>query len=202
MGIDYFEGKEWIDITRDERFFCAELYFSAKNDPSVLVELINEKLGLELPVKTDWELGFEVCLYRDFLYYNNKSIKKEVINCVYTNKKGEEITLKKFPQKRTFDLALFSKEYIIIIEAKVFQQFETVQLDEFFEDRALIKELFKPNPPKVLIIGLCRSGYKPKESTLSYFDNNKVITWKDIASAYSENKFFKQADDIKIKKTL
>lgn len=51
----------------------------------------------------DWDLGYEVCLYRDVLW------QKGGLSAV-----GLEL-----PPKRTFDLCLFGERALVVIEAKV-----------------------------------------------------------------------------------
>lgn len=113
MGFDYLDKKNWIDITREERFFCAYLYFDIKKDVNNFINWLNEntldpkyndkKIHLGLDVKQEWDVGFEVCFYRDYKHQNRESVQKD------------------YSPKRTFDLCLFSPDTIIIIEAKVQQ---------------------------------------------------------------------------------
>lgn len=37
MSFSYLNNKKWSQITRDERFFCAELYFEIKKDPAMFL---------------------------------------------------------------------------------------------------------------------------------------------------------------------
>ena len=90
MGFFYFGAKnKWINITRDERFFCAHLYCKMIADLSPFLELLYEKSrGFEKKIisseeiKPDsWEVGFEVCFFRDYVFEfgdqnANKSLKK------------------------------------------------------------------------------------------------------------------------------
>ena len=144
MKVSYFENNKgdqaaWKYITRDERFFCFELYQSLKADQKAFITLIKEGVNeknnltnqkrrefLETIVSKKFDVGVEVCFYRDLLKWNGEGIKEHNL-----------------PQKRTFDLALFSNDAIIIIEAKAQQGFDTKQLLEFEEDKNNIEDLFK-----------------------------------------------------------
>lgn len=205
MKISYFQKNKnkdikWDNITRDERFFCFELYQSLKDDQKGLLTLIKEGINMEkykegritnqnrldflegIESKT-FDIGVEVCFYRDLLKWNGKGIKK-------TN----------LPQKRTFDLALFSEDAIIIIEAKAQQGFDTKQLDSFNKDREDIKYLFtkffgRKTAPKVFIVGLHSSRYTPSSITKPYFDSS--IQWDKIAEKYPDSKdLFNRANEI------
>ena len=43
MGFNYLNGKKWADITRDERFFCAHLYFEMQKDLKPFLNLLVTK---------------------------------------------------------------------------------------------------------------------------------------------------------------
>lgn len=196
MKITYFQNNKsekvnWDKISRDERFFCFELFQSLKTDKEGLFSLIKEgnlsnhrQNGSKIPDNIEserFDIGVEVCFYRDLLKWYGKGIKGTGL-----------------PQKRTFDLALFSENAIIIIEAKAQQGFDTKQLMEFEEDRKRITRLFEiieRKAPEVFIVGLHSSNYKPKSSTISSFDS--IIKWKDIARKYPDSKeLFEHADNL------
>ena len=212
MNIPYFQRSEnkkvnWDNITRDERYFCSVLFHNLKFNQRSMLSLIkdginNKKYNIEKLSKKNkeklnflknielkrFDIGFEVCFYRDMLYlYKDK--RKE-----YETKNGKI----KLPYKRTFDLALFSEDTIIIIEAKAQQGFDTKQLEDFKKDKKRIKKLFriiKKKRPKVYIVGLHSSHYSPKTESKKYFDS--LINWNDIAQKYPDSKeLFGRANDI------
>lgn len=169
----YFNNKAWAHITREERYFCAELFFELRENPKPFFELIEKKAEV-------FEIAYEVCLYRDILKAYGKSIKASSL-----------------PQKRTFDLALFSENEIIIIEAKANTGFNNKQLDSFNEEVANIKSLFKllgHKTPKISTIAIFSSKYTPKPETVKNFI--KTITWKELAKLYpSKKELFISADN-------
>ncbi|MCB9190283.1 MAG: hypothetical protein H6602_01270 [Flavobacteriales bacterium] len=190
------ENKRWSEITRDERFFCAELYQTFKDDPYGLVALIwdNNKLSKKIgdkPKAGAWELGFEVCYYRDVIHFRSSrldnthpescdSIRKLEITSWDPSYSGSKTF---FPMKRTFDLCLFSDEQLIVIEAKVQQGFNSDQLRSFEEDRKLIKALHREEEIDVKIIGLFSDTPNPPSSgVLEYFDG--VLTWEMIGKKH------------------
>jgi hypothetical protein len=117
MGFEYFEGKNWIDISREERLYCAHLYFQIRGKELEFVKWLNENHKMKLPTESEWEIGYEVCLYRDyFKQLRDETICKDNVD---------------YPPKRTFDLCLFSEENIVIIEAKVQQRFDAEQSEVF-----------------------------------------------------------------------
>lgn len=176
MGLKWLDNKNWSDITRDERFFCAHLYkaiLEDKNGIPGFVRIINEECKLELPENANWELGYEVCFYRDLSFFDN------TYEC-------------KSP-KRTFDLCLFSDGWIVIIEAKAYQPFDTVQVQEFFKDKTHIKELGIDVNVKLVPLGSSR--YKPTYDK-SHIKNGRdkfrgfereMLTWDTLAKAYKAN---------------
>ena len=199
MNISYLQNSKsknatWNNISRDERFFCFELYQHLKSDQKGILSLIKEGIiEADEPSNKErinylnnigsntFDIGVEVCFYRDMLKWYDKKI-------------GET----DLPHKRTFDLALFSEDAIIIIEAKAQQGFDTKQLMDFKNDREHIKILFNKihrKKPKVFIIGLHSSKYSPKPETNKFFD--AIIKWEEIAEKYPDSKdLFIHANDI------
>jgi len=169
----YFNNKTWSEISREERFFCAELFFELKSNPNPFLSLIGK--GAK-----DYEIAYEVCFYRDVLHAYKRSIKG-------TN----------LPQKRTFDLALFSEDEIIIVEAKAAQGFDNKQLDSFNMDIANIESLFQLiecNTPKICLIAIYSSKYSPKAETVTNFQI--AVTWKELSECYpTKNELFLSADN-------
>jgi hypothetical protein len=142
MGINYLNNKSWNEITREERVFCSHLYHSILSLPDIK-EFTTKLNGIESPIasfknklnlsaESPWEVGFEVCFYRDLLFALGPSLRK--VNA--------EAQLD-FSEKRTFDLCLFSKNELVIIEAKAYQGLSLKQNDDFKKDEEQVKKLFK-----------------------------------------------------------
>ena len=117
--MEYLNGKTWDEITREERFFCAELFYELKKNPKPFLDIC------KLNSNQKYEIGFEVCFYCDIL----KAYEME--NNEY------------FSPKRTFDLVLFSDEKIHIFEAKSHQGFKNEQLKDIIKDPDEIRKLFE-----------------------------------------------------------
>ncbi|PRX28910.1 hypothetical protein BX659_11123 [Orenia metallireducens] len=187
MLFDYLEEKKWSDISREERFFVSELYHDFKRDKEQCLSFIKENIIGDN--KTDViniisdvenvEVAFEVCLYRDLYKYLGKSIQKSI-----------------FPQKRTFDLCIFTEKGILIIEAKANQGYDGEQLLDIQEDRDIfLKEIFKDKDIKIAIISIHSGKYNPHRPTLEYFDG--YLTWEQISNRYIDNKaIYQRANNI------
>jgi hypothetical protein len=184
MGISYFKGRKWSDLTRDERFFCAILYQHAKEDPAKFAKWLINRTNLGVSSDGKWDLGYEVCFYRDFLWQKNDSVRK-----------------RKLPQKRTFDLCLFGENTIIVIEAKVFGPFSAPQNEEFKKDTGYIKQLPGLEQIKTYVVALSSSTYFEnakiygRKGTLDVFEK-RHITWKQLAAFYNNDHLLQQADDL------
>lgn len=175
-------GKPWSEITREERYFCAELFFEIRKDSKKFIQFLNSNPTLNLNISEEWEVGFEVCFYRDFLYSIGKSVKVEY----------NEI---KFPQKRTFDLCLFSKSTIVIIEAKVFENFDEKQLKSLYKDvfdKRVINVLSSANSG-LNIVGILIHSSKKKIIKSELSDKFEKFTWENLYKYYN-NEVFKAAD--------
>jgi hypothetical protein len=77
--MEYFNGKTWDQVTREERFFCAELYLKFKENWMPFLE------KYKINAENEYEIGYEVCFYRDILreykikMLTNHFIKKELL---------------------------------------------------------------------------------------------------------------------------
>lgn len=183
MSISYLNNLNWSDWTREERFFCSCLYEQVNSEPAALVRLINSETSLNLKENVYWDIGYEVCLYRDYQWHRAYS----------------PIGASQYSQKRTFDLCLFSEDTIVIIEAKAFGRFSEEDGNKLARDRKQIPELLaKPNL-KVCTVALASSIYFEnhakygKPDILDAFDAR--LTWHALFKTY-HNALFEQADKL------
>jgi len=175
----YLRNKSWSEITREERYFCAELYFDIKKNPQEFIEFLNRELQENFEINQYWEIGYEVCFYRDYLFSIGEPVRPHY--------KGQ-----KYPQKRTFDLCLFSATDMIIIEAKADQNFSKSQLKSLKDDKEiLLSKLLKENGkvPTISTVLLCSSKYAAE------IDGYKKFFWNDLASLY-DNPIYKTANEL------
>ena len=154
-GLCWLGGETWGQVTREERYFCAELFSVIRQDFRRFVKFLNlpdHKVGktnrtMHWPIpetETNWDPAYEICFYRDIGFY-----RKPCGNGT--------IPADNFSQKRTFDLALFSNEAIILIEAKVHQGFGGKQLGDLKSDRKNVSKLTKVPEEKIFLVGLISS---------------------------------------------
>jgi hypothetical protein len=184
MGFSYLQGKSWLDITREERLFCAFLYWDIRSREKDFVAWLNKNHGLQLDEEAQWEVGYEVCFYRDLL----KSKGKSIIN-------------KQYSSKRTFDLCLFSESTIVVIEAKVQQGFEKSQIDDFKKDKDALMDI-TGNAVQVKFLALASSQYfdnymkygKGEKDLLDMF--HARISWAQIYDSYNRRDLYQRADSI------
>lgn len=193
-GISYLYDKRWAEITRDERFFCAEL-FRVLRLPGQLERLLTD-LNSALPKRegkeglpmTGWDIAFEAVFYRDLLHYRRNPVGKSV-----------------FSRKRTFDLALFHDEHIVVIEAKALQGLSKDQVESFILDKRQIEMLLGKATPNVHLVLLCSNEYAGSMRSApirAAFD--AVITWHRMAEIYRKvdgdaGQAFERADALRAK---
>ncbi len=181
MGISYLQGKPWSSWTRDERFFCTVLYGHASQEPAVFAAWLIDKAKLKATSAGEWDLGVEVCFYRDYLW----------------QQPGNSARKAKLPAKRTFDLCLFGERDIIIVEAKVFEQFKSRQNSDFKEDRNHLKKMRDLKAVRVHLVALASSRYLAnverfgRSKPLDAFDG--CVSWADMFERYSD-RLLAQAD--------
>jgi hypothetical protein len=223
MGISYLDNNSWNDITREERLFCSHLYHSilSLSDRKQFIAKLNSinspidsfENRLNLSEESHWEVGFEVCFYRDLIFAIGPDYRiSRSIRTVNTN---DRIQLS---EKRTFDLCLFSNDELVIIEAKSFQGLSNEQNEEFMNDEQQIEKLFNyleangfpHNKPIVKLVVLASSRYFDSKSfTLEKGIGKKLldnvnrnylcglISWKQISDfLFPCDPIFKRADII------
>lgn len=173
-GLSWLDGKTWEQVTREERYFCAELFFAIRQDADArrFVQFLNGEA--QRPIQGEnWNPAYEVCFYRD-------------------------IGKPKFSRKRTFDLALFSDDAIILIEAKAHQPFKRKQLKRLDGDRKKVAECTGVSEERIFLVGLVSSKYSPGTETQIHFD--LMTTWRDLASRFADNdrskRIFSRTDEI------
>lgn len=170
-------GKTWLEITREERYFCAELFFEIRKDIKKFIKFLNEYAKLNLNVYQEWEIGYEVCFYRDYLF-----------------DKGFGVKTSTYHDKRTFDLCLFSNTHIIVIEAKVDQSFNSKQLKSLEDDvNKDIYSVLKLNKEDLVIQGVLLFSTKKRPKIAHNFAE---FDWDQLSKYYNENKYFPIANEV------
>jgi len=176
MGIRYLEGRPWNEWSREERLFCSALYAKARTNPGAFAEWLNREAQLGIATSGSWDIGYEVCFYRDYLWRRNLAADKYKVSL-----------------KRTFDLCLFGEDSIVIIEAKVFEAFDRRQNEDFRLDRDRIRRLPELHNINVKLVALATTRYFENQKEhgdpemLSMFDGR--ITWAQVARDYPDELF-------------
>ena len=190
-GLPYLGERRWSDVTREERSFCAILWERARKDPTPLLREILKDPTASVEVRGHWEVGFEVCFYRDVLKAKGVAFEDEFWRALGSAfDKTKQAALK----KRTFDLVLFGEHRIIIVEAKAHQGFTQGQLESFEADVTLVQRLLGPAPPRVDLVALVSSKYRMRESTRRHFSGG-VLNWLQINAQYPDP-YLERADRI------
>jgi len=198
MAAPYLKNKPWSAWTRDERFFCSVLYADAHSNPAEFAAIVGRLSGVALR-GGQWDLGFEVCFYRDYLWQlKQKSASYEAF--------AASLGLPRTPSlKRTFDLCLFGESQLVVIEAKVCEGFTLSQNTEFDDDRAMIAGLPGFEGVEVVLIGLASQSYLdgrgPRDESgnrqaLTVFDG--TMSWGALASEFKgeSSQLLRQADEM------
>lgn len=180
MKIPYLKNQPWSRWTRDERYFCSILYSYAGRDPAGFASWLISTSKIDLDPVGDWDLGYEVCFYRDFLWQLGDSAKHNDL-----------------PAKRTFDLCLFGERALIVIEAKVCEAFDATQNRDFKLEKTRIRSLPGLGNIDVRIVALASSTYFANAQVYGQPDTLKVfdgcISWSQIAQMYPDEQL-DQAD--------
>lgn len=178
----YFGASSWSEISREERFFCAELYFTLSRMPSLrpfIAWLNSRSASLGLTDDNQWTVGYEVCFYRDMIHAFGLDGSHGI-----RGKQNPETHAPYMP-KRTFDLALFHPSQIVIVEAKAQQGLNRDQLASFERDasdvRALLKAMHRKEP-SVHTVLLAQERYVRSPLGLaSHAPFAAAFSWKEVA---------------------
>lgn len=199
MTVPYLRSAPWSSWSRDERYFCSLLYGEARTEPERLARFIDEQTDVRLN-DGPWDLGFEVCFYRDYLW-QLKPYGTSFRSFLALNGVDEVPSL-----KRTFDLCLFGNSQVVIIEAKVCEGFTRSQNGEFENDKKWLSRLPGLEGVDVKLIGLASKRYiegrgpvdkAGDREALKVFDG--VISWRALADKYRDTSvapLLQQADDM------
>ena len=192
MPFPYLGGHRWLDLTRDERFFCAELYIALKQPDrlAAFIDRLNAALSemdqqLALDKDATWAVGYEVAFYRDYIHALGAPVDGKLVH---------EIGSTRFSRKRTFDLCLFGPDRLVIIEAKVHQGLKGDQVKEFRRDAEHIEQLTGLERSKILLVGLWSSHYTKRaadsrDARVADFhgsikrDFDAILHWNDLGIA-------------------
>ncbi len=175
MGLSYLDGQTWNQVSREERYFVLELYNQVAAHVPRFIRFLNRAAKLDLEPDASWDVGFEVCFYRDYLKF-----------------KGQNVRATDYSDKRTFDLALFSEDRIVVIEAKCQQGFKTDQVCTFDQDRRDIPAVLG-RPIGVTLVSFASSRYYANEAkygragVLDGFDGR--CSWDQLYTEYQVEAF-------------
>lgn len=176
--LPYLHGKNWTAISREERLFCAELYFmlSRMSDLKPVVQWMNEQCPkLQLLVDDSWSVGYEVCFYRDHIHTFHFNGTGSIRDKMVPNHE------RPFMSKRTFDLVLFHPKHLVIIEAKAQQGLDNEQVTIFQRDKEDLQALLAELAPDVHLVLLCSQAYHTKPRARSLRDRfDGSITWRGL----------------------
>ena len=177
----WLDGKAWRDVSREERYFCAELFQVVRSDVGRFIQFLNKEKDYGLDSDANWQAAYEVCFYRDW----NKHMRSKRV-------------LTRALQKRTFDLTLFSDKAIVLFEAKAQGSFGTEQLKYLCEDQKRVKKWV--GVEVLHTAGIKSSEYEPRDATVAKFSLRPLINWCELAAWYDEDNHvreaFRRADQI------
>ena len=177
MGIGYLHDKSWVQITREERQFCAALFGIVRKKPEDFIQLLNRKAkslrsnSIALDDQLEWEVGFEVALGRDL--------------------RDQDVEF--LGSQRKFDLVFFSNSHMVVVEAKAQQRYSTEELARYESDQRQLRSALRGID--VIFVGLCSEQYlnsKHRKLDLSK-GLDAMLTWKQIEARWPDE-HFRRAD--------
>ena len=183
MECNWSNIMQWEKNTREERQFCADLYSLIRSDHERFFNFLNsnKQIGENIPNfdSTKFvDVGFEVAFYRDIKYKTSVLIGND-----------------KASNHRKFDIAIFLKAQLIIIEAKAQQGFKTDDVNQYKKDIKLLSKHLENID--FYFISICSSKYWDSPRRKRDIDSviNKNLTWNDLDKEYPRMNF-KRANEI------
>lgn len=168
-------GRTYAQTTRTEVSFTAHLHHLRQvHGVGGFVEHTAEVTGLPLDPSASWETAFEACFYRD--------VRKAGL-------RGPG----QYPPKRTFDLALFSADRVVIVEAKAQQGFDATQLESFERDPGLVTALTGVDQVHLVALASSLCPFSVEERRVF---PAPPLTWLGIAALYDQDPVLLRADAI------
>lgn len=179
-SINPSSGDKWANISREERFFCALLFEHIKKDATGFAHWLNLHTDIKFEQSGEWEVGYEVCFYRDWFKAKGQSARKIG-----------------FSGKRTFDLCLFSHKTMVIIEAKAQQPFNNKEIKLLIQDRENINGMFNQDYKQVSVnlVALASSKWINKKNDHIKNPFDARITWNQLGELYND-KMLMKADSL------
>lgn len=176
MALRWLDYQSWWEVSRSERYFCLRLFNAIEQDVNHFIRYLNDVYDLRLSTDIHWEISYEVSFYRDLSVMRGEAPVGKIA--------------------REFDLALFSDETIIIIEAKSQSKFNDAQTSEWLVDPELIKRA--TGVDEVIMIGLTSSKERATGLAASLF-LQPYLTWRGLQAPdgpYLGELAFLRADEI------
>lgn len=177
MQFKYLHYKSWVQTTREERQFCAALFGIVRKTPQEFIRLLEHEADSLRGNANDsfngltvWEMGFEVALGRDLC---NDSLK-----CLGPYRK--------------FDLVFFSKNHLVVVEAKAQQGFSSKEMNRYKSDKCQLKSALDVD---VTFVGICSEHYYDNHRIDLSVGLDYILTWSKIAGHWPDEHFY-QAESI------
>lgn len=175
MCFKYLDGKKWVNTTREERQFCAALFGIVRETPNQFIQLLkqsakpvrgNTTANITFNERTEWEVGFEVALGRD------------------TSNQAFHI----LGSSRKFDLVFFSKNHLVVVEAKAQQGFSSKEMNRYKSDKCQLKSA---SDVDVTFVGICSEHYYDNHRIDLSVGLDYILTWSKIAGRWPDEHFYR-----------
>ena len=168
----WLQDEQWLEVTREERQFCADLYSEIRDDPGKLIQFIEEHCAYSkcpqvkrLDSTAKWEVAYEMAYYRDLKH-----------------KGWAQGTECSESSHRKFDFGLLSDKQLVIVEAKAQQGFVSGDIDKLNCDVDTIKK--SRGDLEIFVVALCSSCWfcsKRRDVSIGSVADY-VITWKTLGA--------------------
>lgn len=187
-GLHWLQGKSWWEVSRDERFFCAELYQRIRGDVTRFVAYLSRELDLD--PRGQWQVAYPVCLQSDLWSPRGRSDseRRDTIRPHVERSSGIERT--RF--ERSSNLALLSDHEVVLIEVAGEHGLQLESVQQLVRAATDLKELL-PQLRDVFCAGLISSQIEPPREVARAL-GGPLLRWKALAELYGDDELLQRAD--------
>lgn len=187
-GVHWLQGKSWWEVSRDERFFCAELYQRIRGDVTRFVAHLSRDIDLD--PRGQWQVAYPVCLQSDLWSPRSRSDeeRRDTIRPHVERSSGIERT--RF--QRSSNLALLSEHEVVLIEVAGELGLQLESVHQLVRAAADLKDLL-PQLRDVFCAGLVSSQVEPPREVTRAL-GGPLLRWKALAELYGGDEQLLRAD--------
>ncbi|MEY4545902.1 MAG: hypothetical protein RL685_2097 [Pseudomonadota bacterium] len=189
-GLHWLQGKSWWEVSRDERFFCAELYQRIRGDVTRFVAYLSREIDLD--PRGHWQAAYPVCLQSDLWQPRSRSDADRRDTARPPVERSSGIERVRF--ERSSNLALLSDHDVVLIEVAGEHGLQLESVQQLNRAAADLKDLL-PQLRDVYCAALVSSQTEPPREVVRAL-GGPLLRWKALSELYGDDELLLRADTL------